>query len=96
MAKVLTILKVVPNTVELDKEALKKRLMENYNKDIPVEVLQINEEPLHFGLVAFKVAVRTTDDDDGAEALEEYQSRVEQDDVVENVEVEMQTLSHAD
>ncbi len=65
MGSVIAILRVMPESAEVDLEQLKKAIRIN----VPA-VQDIAEEPIAFGLKALKVAAIVGDDEGGTEPLE--------------------------
>jgi len=64
MGNVALFIQVMPESPDVDREALKKAI----NEKIPVQ--EIREEPIGFGLVALKVAVVVPDSEGQTDAVE--------------------------
>ena len=84
MARVAVVLKVFPNSVEIQPsdllERIKSKLPENY------EIMGSGEEPIAFGLKALKVIISIPEESEGGtESLEQFIKSIEG---VEEVEVE--------
>lgn len=69
MGKVLTVIKILPENVEIDL----KRLLEDIKKNLPenAEFKDSKEEPIAFGLKALRIAVVVPDAEGGTDMLEE-------------------------
>ena len=69
MGKVLTIIKILPETIEVDL----KQLLEDIKDKLPenAEFKDSKEEPIAFGLKALKIAVVVPDAEGGTDILEE-------------------------
>jgi len=69
MGKVLTIIKILPETIEVDL----KQLLEDIKSKLPenAEFKDSKEEPIAFGLKALKIAVVVPDAEGGTDILEE-------------------------
>lgn len=92
MSNVLTILKVIPASPEVNREDLLTRAKNELLNGLQVEILKHEEEPLFFGLVALKLFVKTEDSDEGNEILQKYEQRLLDLEDVDNCEVELQTI----
>ena len=68
MGEVVATLKVMPDSPDVDREALKAVI----EADIPSELHEITEEPIAFGLVALNVVFIVEDGEGGTEATEEF------------------------
>lgn len=87
MGKVLAVMKVMPASVDIDLEALKKELG---NAMPPEATLRgVKEEPIAFGLVALKVSVILDDTAGGTDAIEKAFQELEN---VSEVQVEAVSL----
>ena len=65
MGKVVAVLRVMPDSAELDLEQLKASM----RKQVP-GIQDIREEPIAFGLKALKLAVVVGDEEGGTDAVE--------------------------
>jgi translation elongation factor aEF-1 beta len=92
MSNVLTILKVIPTSPDADRDELLSVIQNELLKDLALEILKKEEEPLFFGLVALKLFVKTEDSDEGNEVLESFQKKLMDLDEIDNCEVELQTI----
>jgi elongation factor 1-beta len=81
MSDVAAILKVMPESPEIDLEALKETITNTLDKDI---LERIEEEPIGFGLVALNVTIVVDDGEGGTEPAEEALAALEE---VQSVEV---------
>ncbi len=84
MARVAVVLKVLPNSIDVDLSAL----LEKIKKALPseFEVMGSGEEPIAFGLKALKLIVAIPEETEGGtEQLEQILKSIEE---VEEVEVE--------
>ena len=68
MGEVVATLKVMPDSPDVDREALKATI----EADIPAELHEITEEPIAFGLVALIVVFIVEDGEGGTEPTEEF------------------------
>lgn len=68
MGEVVATLKVMPESPDVDREALKATI----EADIPAELHEITEEPIAFGLVALIVVFIVEDGEGGTEPTEEF------------------------
>ncbi|MHA1583569.1 MAG: elongation factor 1-beta [Candidatus Baldrarchaeia archaeon] len=86
MGKVLTVIKILPESVEVDL----KQLLEDIKKNLPenAEFKDSKEEPIAFGLKALRIAVVVPDAEGGTDILEEIIKNVKG---VGQVEVEHAT-----
>ena len=85
--KVLLALKVMPESVDTNLEALKQEI--RYSLEDIAELKDIKEESIAFGLKALKVLVMVNDEQGISDKVEEVVSKIEG---VENAEVESVTL----
>jgi translation elongation factor aEF-1 beta len=92
MSNVLTILQVIPTSPDADRDELLSVIQNELLKDLALEILKKEEEPLFFGLVALKLFVKTEDSDEGNEVLESFQKKLLDLDEIDNCEVELQTI----
>jgi len=92
MSNVLSILKVIPASPEVDREAIFKRVQEDLIRGLEIEILKREEEPLFFGLIAIKLFVKTSDSDEGTATLQLFEDRLIELDDVDNCEIELQTI----
>ncbi len=79
MGKISCVYKVMPEDAETDLEALKQDI-----KSV-IDVEDIGEENVAFGLKAIKVSTITTDEEGGTDAVEEKLEKV---DNVQSIELE--------
>ncbi|MBE2899746.1 elongation factor 1-beta [Methanothermobacter thermautotrophicus] len=82
MGDVVATIKVMPESPDVDLEALKKEIQDRIPEG--TELHKIDEEPIAFGLVALNVMVVVGDAEGGTEAAEESLSGIEG---VSNIEV---------
>ena len=92
MSNVLSILKLIPTSPEVDREAIVRRAQEDLSKGLELEILKREEEPLFFGLVAIKLFVKTSDSDDGITTLQMFEDRLIELEDVNSCEIELQTI----
>lgn len=81
MGDVAAILKVMPESPEVDLESLKETIKNTLNEN---EFERIEEEPIGFGLVALNVTIVVDDGEGGTEPAEKALAAIED---VQNVEV---------
>lgn len=72
MGKVLAILRVMPESADVNMEALKREV----RTKVP-QVKDMKEEPIAFGLKALKLAVVVGDEEGGTDAIEAKVSSLE-------------------
>lgn len=92
MANVLSILKVIPTSPEVDREKIVSLAKTDLIKGLDLEILKKEEVPLFFGLYAIKLFVKTADSDEGTETLQNFENRLLELEEVDNCEVELQTI----
>ena len=92
MANVLSILKIIPTSPEIDRDELVLRTQTEVAKDLDLEILKKEEEPLYFGLYAIKLFVKTSDSDAGTETLQKFEDRLIALEEVDNCVIELQTI----
>ena len=92
MSNVLSILKVIPTSPEVDRESIVSRAKTVLSEGLALEILKKEEEPLFFGLYAIKLFVKTADSDEGTETLQNFENRLLDLDDVDNCEIELQTI----
>jgi translation elongation factor aEF-1 beta len=92
MSNVLSILKVIPTSPEVDRESIVSRAKTVLSEGLSLEILKREEEPLFFGLYAIKLFVKTADSDEGTETLQNFENRLLELDDVDNCEIELQTI----
>ncbi len=92
MSNVLSIMKVIPSSPEVDREVIVTRAQTELSKGLSLEILKKEEEPLFFGLYAIKLFVKTADSDEGAETLQTFENRLLALDEIDNCEIELQTI----
>lgn len=92
MSNVLSILKVIPISPEVDREAIVKHAQEELTRGLELEILKREEEPLFFGLIAIKLFVKTSDSDEGTATLQSFEDRLIELDDVDSCEIELQTI----
>jgi elongation factor 1-beta len=82
MGEVVTTIKLMPESPDVDLENIKK----NIESSMPegTELHQIEEEPIAFGLVALNVMVIV---DDGEGGTEEVEAKLKQLEGISNIEV---------
>lgn len=93
MANVLTILKIVPNDTEFDKEGFINDVFKGLCEDNNIEYLKYDEEPVAYGLVAILAYLKNPDSEDGADDLNALQETLEGMDDISNIEIQTQTLT---
>jgi translation elongation factor aEF-1 beta len=79
MGKISCVYKVMPEDAETDLEAVKEDIRER------IDVEDIGEEEVAFGLKAIKASTITTDEEGGTDAVEEELEKV---DNVQSIELE--------
>ena len=79
MGDISCVYKVMPEDAETDLEGIKERIKE------VIDVEDIGEEEVAFGLKAVKVSTITTDEEGGTDAVEEELEKV---DNVQSIELE--------
>ncbi len=79
MGKISCVYKVMPEDAETDLEAIKEDIKDK------IDVEDIGEEEVAFGLKAVKVSTITTDEEGGTDAVEEELEKV---DNVQSIELE--------
>jgi translation elongation factor aEF-1 beta len=92
MSNVLSILRFIPTSPEIDREEIVSRAQTELREGLDLEVLKKEEEPLFFGLYAIKLFVKTADSDEGTETLQKYEDRLMALEEVDNCEIELQTI----
>ena len=92
MANVLSILKVIPTSPEVDREKIVSLAKTDLIKGLDLEILKKEEVPLFFGLYAIKLFVKTADSDEGTETLQNFENRLLELEEVDNCEIELQTI----
>ena len=94
MSNVLTVLKIVPASPELDRENfVNEVVIGDYCKQTNIEFLKYEEEPIAYGIVAILAYLKNEDSGDGSEDLNKLQELLEgREDDVSLVEVQMQTI----
>ncbi|MFX0084824.1 MAG: hypothetical protein ACFFAU_04050 [Candidatus Hodarchaeota archaeon] len=92
MSNVLSILKVIPSSPEVDRESIVSRAKTVLSEGLALEILKKEEEPLFFGLFAIKLFVKTADSDEGTETLQNFENRLLELEDVDNCEIELQTI----
>ncbi len=91
MGNALTVLKVIPKSPEVDRNALIEQIKNELTPD-GVEVLKTEEQPLYFGLFSLFIYLKHADSEEGSEVLNALHEDIQALDVVESVDVEAQTL----
>ena len=76
MSNVLSILKVIPISPEVDRDEIVNRAQNELRKDLNLEILKKEEEPLFFGLYAIKLFIKTADSEEGTETLQKFEDRL--------------------
>lgn len=92
MSNVLSILKVIPSSPDVDRESIVSRAKTVLSEGLALEILKKEEEPLFFGLFAIKLFVKTADSDEGTETLQNFENRLLELEDVDNCEIELQTI----
>ncbi|MFX0173034.1 MAG: hypothetical protein ACFE9L_14070 [Candidatus Hodarchaeota archaeon] len=92
MSNVLSVMKVIPISPEVDREEIVSRAQNELRKDLNLEILKKEEEPLFFGLYAIKLFIKTADSDEGTETLQTFEDRLIALKEVDNCEIELQTI----
>ena len=69
MGEVLTTMKIMPDSPEIDLEAIKETIKTSMPEG--AEINEISEEPIAFGLVAIILSFITDDGEGGSEPVEE-------------------------
>ena len=92
MSNVLSILKIIPTSPEVNREEIVTHAQTALREGLDLEVLKKEEEPLFFGLYAIKLFVKTPDSDEGTEILQTFENRLLSLDEVDNCEIELQTI----
>ena len=92
MSNVLSILRIIPTSPEVDRDAIVTRAQTELREGLDLEVLKREEEALFFGLYAIKLYVKTVDSDEGTETLQRYEDRLIALEEVDNCEIELQTI----
>ncbi|HZD42602.1 MAG TPA: elongation factor 1-beta [Methanomicrobiales archaeon] len=72
MGKVVAVIRVMPDSADVDMEKLKASM----KKKVP-GIHEIREEPIAFGLKALKLAVVVGDEEGGTDAIEQALQNVE-------------------
>ena len=75
MGEVLTTMKIMPDSPDVDLEAIKATIKDSMPEG--AEINDIAEEPIAFGLVAVILSFITEDGEGGSEAVEEMVSAIE-------------------
>jgi elongation factor 1-beta len=75
MGEVLTTMKIMPDSPEVDLEAIKATIKDSMPEG--AEIHDIAEEPIAFGLVAIILNFITEDGEGGSEAVEEMVQAIE-------------------
>lgn len=92
MSNVLSILKVIPTSPEVDRERIVDRAQNELSQGLNLEILKKEEEPLFFGLYAIKLFIKTADTEDGRDTLQRFEDRLVALEEVDNCEIEIQTI----
>ncbi|MHA2244918.1 MAG: hypothetical protein ACXADY_08100 [Candidatus Hodarchaeales archaeon] len=92
MSNVLSILKILPTSPEVNRDEVVSHAENELRKDLNLEILKKEEEPLFFGLYAIKLYVKTADSEEGTETLQEFEDRLVALEEVDNCEIELQTI----
>ncbi len=92
MSNVLSILKVIPTSPEVNRDGIVSRAQGELLKGLDLEILKKEEEPLFFGLYAIKLFVKTADSEEGTETLQNFEDRLLALEEVDNCEIELQTI----
>ncbi len=94
MSNVLTVLKIVPNDTAMRKEQVEQLVKDEILRELPLEILRLEEQPLAFGLYATIIYVKGEDSEEGSAAVDALQEKLEALEQIEDVEVMQQTLIH--
>ena len=92
MSNVLSILRIIPTSPEVNRDEIVSRAQTELRAGLDLEVLKREEEALFFGLYAIKLFVKTADSDEGTETLQKYEDRLMALEEVDNCEIELQTI----
>lgn len=92
MSNVLSILKVIPTSPEVNRDEIVSRAQGELLKGLDLEILKKEEEALFFGLYAIKLFVKTADSEEGTETLQNFEDRLLALEEVDNCEIELQTI----
>ncbi len=92
MSNVLSILKIIPTSPEINRDEIVSHAQTELRKGLDLEILKNEEEPLFFGLYAIKLFVKTADSEEGTETLQNFENRLLALDEVDNCEIEIQTI----
>ena len=94
MSNVLTILKIVPASPDLNREKfVDDVLIKDYCKKLDIEFLKYEEEPVAYGIVAIIAYLKNQDSGEGADQLNKFQEMLEaREDEISLVEMTMQTI----
>ena len=75
MGEVLTTMKIMPDSPDIDLEAIKSTIESSMPEGARIQ--EISEEPIAFGLVAVILQFITEDGEGGSEAVEEMVQAIE-------------------
>ena len=75
MGEVLTTMKIMPDSPEVDLDAMKATIIDSMPEG--AEIHEISEEPIAFGIVAVILSFITDDGEGGSEPVEEMVSAIE-------------------
>ena len=94
MSNVLTVLKIVPASPDLDREKFVDEVLKNdLCKQTNIELLKYEEEPVAYGIVAILAYLKNEDSSNGADDLNKLQEMLEaREDDISLVEITMQTI----
>ncbi|MFW9778965.1 MAG: hypothetical protein ACFFE8_08950 [Candidatus Heimdallarchaeota archaeon] len=92
MSNMLSILKIIPTSPEVDRDSILARAQGDLKQDLNLEILKKEEEPLFFGLYAIKLFIKTPDSEEGSDALRQFEDRLVALNEVDNCEIELQTI----
>ncbi|MCI5867266.1 MAG: elongation factor 1-beta [Methanosphaera sp.] len=84
MSDVAAILKVMPESPEVDLDALKQTITETIDENV---LERIEDEPIGFGLVALNITIVVDDGEGGTEPIEEALANIDDIQSVEVVDV---------
>ena len=93
MANVLTILKIVPNDTEFNKEDFINNVFKGLCEENNIEYLKYDEEPVAYGLVAMLTYLKNPDTEEGADDLNSLQETLEGMEDLSSIELQNQTLT---
>jgi translation elongation factor aEF-1 beta len=93
MANVLTVLKIVPNDTEFNKEDFINNVFKGLCEENNIQYLKYDEEPVAYGLVAMLAFLKNPDTEEGADDLNALQETLEGMEDLSSIELQNQTLT---